>query len=615
MRFGRGGGAFGWLAWVAAGLLLVLLVPALARTGELAWTRAPAQLTQHLVMGIAFLVYAAALRAVAERHDGLPVLAAAAAAALCFGAAYVALLLRDDVPHSRALVLLSGMTGAIAGLLPYLRLRLGAGLVAAGAVAIGSLAVALPAYTETAPPVLTRDVATAQQRITVRTLPTPVPSGPGEGGALARHGDGFLLVTGRGAMYRLTWTGDSLRTERLPLEVPQNRDAFLAARRERAVPPRLRVTGLVIDTAVRPERVLVAHQYWNGDDACLTLRVSAAALDGAGGAGGDWTTLFETEPCIPFAPPYSEWETGGRLAWHADGGLLLTTGDHGYDDAADAAFAQQPGADYGKVLRLDLAGGSEQVSLGHRNAQGLAVDRDGRIWLTEHGPEGGDELNVIEAGSNYGWPVATYGTDYGTDSWPLAGDARNHGSFAEPAIAFVPALGISALIEVAGDAFPAWNGDLLAGTLRARELVRFRTRDGRVTYVERIPLGHRVRDLQQGRDGRIVVWTDLGDIAVVAAAAPLSRGELAFRPCASCHRPGSETDAPDLRGIVGRPVAQSETFTYSEPMRALGGRWTPERLDAFLADPQAVVPGTVMWYAVADPADRAAVIEYLAAYR
>lgn len=610
------GGAAGWLAWTAAGLLLVLLVPPLARSGELLWTRPPEQLPQHLAMGVAFLAYVVVLRALAERQGRVPLAAAVGAGALVFGLAYAALAVQSQVPHSRVLMGMSMVVGGVAGLLPYLGMPLRLVGAAAGAAAIGLAAFAFPAdvAAEDGPPPV-RVVSTAQQRVNVATYPSLVETGGADGGALAPYGDGFVLVTGAGELYELGWRGEAPTATRLPLRVPQNRAEFLDAHSARTTPPRLRATGLVMDTAGGVPRVIVASQYWDTAGTCLTMRVSAAPLDGTA-APGEWTTLFEARPCIRFAPPYSEWETGGRLAWAADGALLLSLGDHGYDDSAADAFAQRMDTEYGKVVRLDpRSGAHEIVSAGHRNPQGLTVARDGRVWLAEHGPQGGDEINLIESGANYGWPLVTYGTDYGLPDWPLAAGARDHGSFREPAYTLVPAIGITSLVQIRGDRFPAWRGDLLAGSLRGRQLLRMRLRDDRIIFAEPIPIGPRVRDLAQARDGRIVLWTDPGDVLVLSPAPAMSPGEAAFQPCAACHRRGDENDAPRLGGIVGADVARSDVFPYSEALRRLGGAWTRERLDAFLADPNAFAPGTQMWYSVPDESQRAAVIEYLESYR
>ena len=159
-------------------------------------------------------------------------------------------------------------------------------------------------------------------------------------------------------------------------------------------------------------------------------------------------------------------------------------------------------------------------SIGHRNQQGLAIDTQGRIWSTEHGPEGGDELNLIVDGGNYGWPLASYGAEYGTDNWPFAVNAKNHGEYREPAHAFVPSIGVSQLIQITSMYLPRWTDDLLVSSLQAGRLFRVRVSGERVIYAESIDLSMRIRDLVEARDGRIVLWNDDGQMATLALAPP-----------------------------------------------------------------------------------------------
>src|SRR5262249_6612943 len=139
-----------------------------------------------------------------------------------------------------------------------------------------------------------------------------------------------------------------------------------------------------------------------------------------------WQTVFESAPCVPIEfegrpPTFIGLQVGGRLAVVGDDKLLLTLGDNGLDGwNAPWSMPQDPTTSYGKTILIDLAKRTSRIyTLGHRNPQGLAVDAAGKLWLTEHGPQGGDELNLLTDGSNYGSPLVTYGVEYGTHSWPL----------------------------------------------------------------------------------------------------------------------------------------------------------------------------------------------------
>jgi len=201
---------------------------------------------------------------------------------------------------------------------------------------------------------------------------------------------------------------------------------------------------------------------------------------------------------------------GGRMAFMPDGTLLLTTGD-GFDYRE---AAQDVGSGLGKVLRMNDDGsapadnpfpGSPYVySYGHRNPQGLAVSGRGVIWLHEHGPRGGDELNRIEAGTNYGWPAITYGLDY---SGAVISPYTERAGMAQPEKYWVPSIAPSGLCVYEADLFPEWRGDLLLGALVDREVRRVDLADGAVAGEEVLfeDLEARVRDVRTGPAGALFV--------------------------------------------------------------------------------------------------------------
>ena len=195
-------------------------------------------------------------------------------------------------------------------------------------------------------------------------------------------------------------------------------------------------------------------------------------------------------------------EVGGRMFLRDPDTLILTLGDHDFAGVeSQQILAQDPEASYGKILLLHLAEGrAEVLSMGHRNPQGLFVDRLGQVWETEHGPQGGDELNLIIQGANYGWPLVTYGTDYGAVAWVLSHDQGQHEGYDKPVFAWVPSIGVSNLVRLQGVGFPLWKDDLLVGSLHGKSLFRIRLDNHRVVFAEPIEIGERVRDLIEGPD-------------------------------------------------------------------------------------------------------------------
>ncbi|MGK2924505.1 MAG: PQQ-dependent sugar dehydrogenase [Lysobacterales bacterium] len=225
---------------------------------------------------------------------------------------------------------------------------------------------------------------------------------------------------------------------------------------------------------------------------------------------------------------------GGRMAFLADGSLLLTTGD-GFDYREDA---QDVGSGLGKVLRMNDDGsaapgnpfpGSPYVySYGHRNPQGLAVSRAGDIWLHEHGPRGGDEVNRIEAGVNYGWPAITYGVDY---SGAVISPYTEMEGMAQPVHQWTPSIAPSGLSIYEGELFPEWQGDLLLGALVAREVRRLDLSDDQAArrVVREEPLfaeiSARIRDVRvgpqgAGRQGAVYVLTPDRVVRIMPARDP-----------------------------------------------------------------------------------------------
>jgi cytochrome c2 len=446
-------------------------------------------------------------------------------------------------------------------------------------------------------------------------------------GGLAAYGPDFLAVSGDGDFYLLRWAGATVSVERLRLPPPPLnrgeflRDADLAGLAVQGV--WFNVAGLLVQEGGDSTRVVISHHHyhWDTDQQCVTLRVSSLAFPRGDLVQGHedfpWRLLYETRPCLPLKTrghPFAGHQAGGRMVLINDTQLLLTVGDHEYDGlVSEVALPQYPDNDYGKTLLVSLLGaGAEVHTFGHRNPQGLALDPDGRVWLTEHGPSGGDELNLIEAGANYGWPVHTYGAQYGDFEWTPPAGLRHTPEMRRPAYTWVPSIGVSSLIALRGDAFPRWEGDLLVSSLVGTALHRVRVEDGRAAYAERIPIGERIRDLAEGQDGRIVLWTDHGTIITLEPAGG-AEGEVAFQGCVSCHPAGGAAGiGPDLRGVVGRPVASLPDFGYSDALSSTGGVWTRERLDAFLQDPTAFAPGTTMNVpGVIDPWTRRVLIDYL----
>lgn len=536
--------------------------------------------------------------------------------------------------------MLIGVAGVATGSMPHVHALVRIGLFGAVALvgSIGHLAFRsghLPRPEQ--PSYLASTVATSLYELRVEEFTNWIPRHWRQGGGVANWHDGYLLVTGNGEMYRVRRQPgqESLDVTRLPHTVPLNADEFTQGAREvfRLSPRsgvesgRFRVADVLVQELADSVRVLVSHHYWHDSNQCFVMRLSM--IEGPAKYLLEsrsklvWRTLYETDPCLklntdaPRGARFEGLENGGRLALLATGDLLMTVGDHGFDGVnRSEALAQDPSASYGKIMRVDIATGeSSMFTLGHRNPQGLFVDRQGMIWQAEHGPKGGDEINVIREGANYGWPSVTYGTDYSRHSWPMSTTQGRHEGYEGPIFAFVPSVGVSNLIVAEADRFERWRGDLLVGSLKEQALYRMRIGDGGVRFVEPIPIGRRIRDIASGHDDQIVIWTDDYSLIFIEPT-QATEGDALVSQCAGCHGfsawDRSSALGPNLHQVVGRRVASRTDFQYSTALAEMGGRWTRARLDEFLANPQAVAPGTLMPFAgIADKDQRERVIDYL----
>lgn len=502
------------------------------------------------------------------------------------------------------------------------------------------------------PTTAVRSIATnlATLELTTFDLATAVPGIARTGGGIDAFGDDVLVMSYRGGFY--LYRGAAADVPITPLDI--GIDNGYAAYRDYVARSRLhfenadsylRFIDVVYDQAEPQPSLWVTHHQWHDTQACYTLRLSRLALEAGlplerqSAAPEDWRTVYETVPCLPLdasAPVFNGHQSGGRIVVVGPDAVLVTVGDHAFDGwNYDRILSQDPAGDYGKILLVTPGTGTAaHLSIGHRNPQGLLVARDGSIWSTEHGPRGGDELNLIVDGGNYGWPYVTYGVQYGMTRWPLSETQNRHDGYTQPVYAWFPSIGVSNLIQV-DNFLPAWDGDLLVSSLAGQTLHRLRYQDGRIVFDEPIRIGERIRDLDQLGDGTIVIWTNAADILELRpgrsfepdleqllAALPEPKRHLAMSTigtCLQCHEAAPDAGkaiAPNLWGIFGRRIAGTDFAAYSDALRGRAGRWNEETLDAFLSDVQGFSEGSTMSFpGIGDAEIRAAVIQYLQALR
>jgi glucose/arabinose dehydrogenase len=273
--------------------------------------------------------------------------------------------------------------------------------------------------------------------------------------------------------------------------------------------------GLALDAAFASNhRVYFAYSEPGAGDASRLAVARGELVDGPAPALRDVQVIFRAEPARSGTA-----NIGGRLVFAPDGTLFVTVGDR--FDSRD--MAQTLDNDLGKVVRIADDGSvpkdnpfvgkpgarPEIWSLGHRNSESAAINPwTHRLWTVEHGARGGDEVNVIEPGRNYGWPVITYGEDYSGE--PIGAGITQKAGMEQPVYYWDPVIAPSGMAFYDANLFPAWKGSLFVGGLKSEHLARLTLKGDRVVGEEWLlgDLGERIRDVVVGPDGAVYVLTD-----------------------------------------------------------------------------------------------------------
>ncbi|MDO3387845.1 PQQ-dependent sugar dehydrogenase [Gilvimarinus sp. SDUM040013] len=281
--------------------------------------------------------------------------------------------------------------------------------------------------------------------------------------------------------------------------------------------------GGLLDIATDPDYANNGYVYFSysepGENDTNSTALARARIDGQ--TLVDLEVIFSQKPKVK-----SNAHFGSRIVFKGDGTLFLTLGDR-YSRMDDAQTLDNH---HGKVIRINTDGSvpadnpflqtegalPEIWSYGHRNMQGGTIHPEtGEFWSGEHGAQGGDEINIDRAGVNYGWPVITYGENYGGGK---IGEGFKKAGMEAPIYYWLPSLATAGLTFYSGDKFPDWQGDLFVASLRAETLSRLDIENGRVLHEERMlsdELGERIRHVTQGPDGYLYLLTDQGDGKII----------------------------------------------------------------------------------------------------
>lgn len=359
------------------------------------------------------------------------------------------------------------------------------------ALALAVLIAASPALAQT------RSVDTQAGRLQVQTIA----SGFDHPWGVAELPDGNLLVTERAGRLRLISAAGQVSE---PIAgVP---GVYASGQ------------GGLLDVALAPDFAqsrLVYLSYAEPGEGGAGTSVARGRLDGL--ALRDVQVIFRQNPKVSGGQHF-----GSRVVFAADGTLFVTTGDRGKFDPS-----QDLGSHIGKVIRINADGSvppdnpfvgrqgalPEIWSYGHRNIQGAAINpRTGVLWINEHGPRGGDEVNIPEAGKNYGWPLVSWGDHY--SGRPIA-KPQTRPDLVDAIYQWTPVIAVAGMTFYDSSAMPQWRGNAFVGGLVYPGIVRLVLDGDRVASEERIDLGSRVRAVKEAADGSLLVLTDSSDGAVL----------------------------------------------------------------------------------------------------
>ena len=359
---------------------------------------------------------------------------------------------------------------------------------------------------------------------TVEAEPTEASADPPVAAAVVSNVEPVTVVDGLEHPWSMAWlpNGDMLITER-PGRLRRVSNGVLDPTPIAGVPDVLALRqGGLLDIALHPQfedNGLIYLAYAEGTQQANRTQVARARLEG--NTLSDWTVIFANNRDKSDGQHF-----GSRLLWLPDGTLLVAIGDGGnppvqLDGDLIRNQAQNRQTLLGSVVRLTDTGEAPSDnpfvgeananplvwSYGHRNIQGLALDPEtNQVWSTEHGSRGGDELNRLQPGENYGWPVVTYSEEY--SGGPISREQSRPGMI-DPLTYWTPAIAPSGLAVYRGNRYPQWQGQLFAGGLVSQDVRRIELdASGNVVNETSIAIGQRVRDVRQGPDGFLYVLTD-----------------------------------------------------------------------------------------------------------
>ena len=312
--------------------------------------------------------------------------------------------------------------------------------------------------------------------------------------------DTVLLGGGRSGGELLTWNKQKNALLTLGSFIPSNR---------RVIDSRFAINDIaILSESPASAKLLISYPRLGANRTCVEIAVDELNYNRKTQRARFVSNWFVSKPCVPISAVQ---HTAGRFAVINKDSVYVTIGDLGYSNIDDRSKR----GDLGSIFKL-TAKSAVRISQGHRNPQGIVIFDKTTLLAAEHGPRGGDELNVIKEGGDYGWPFVSYGQPYGAGDYVRPGKTGNHSGYIEPIKYWVPSIAPTELVQLPAQGWGDWGRALVLGTLR-EEVIVFMKISEKFEVLEsiQVDLGERIRDLEMLSSGALIATTDSGKLLTI----------------------------------------------------------------------------------------------------
>ncbi len=348
--------------------------------------------------------------------------------------------------------------------------------------------------------------ASTKPTLTITSVETPkshVRTSSGDrGAAIAQLADGRSLLGGGKDGFSLYLFDLTTQSETLLGRIDSTR--------KRLDDSRFAITDIaVLAETTNGAAIVASYPTYDRSRQCVSVTLAAYQLNFATPSLQRTKTWFTSKPCVPVSAVQ---HAAGRIEVIDKTSVYLTIGDLGFTKINQPKVR----GDLGSIFKVSQKS-VEKISQGHRNQQGIVL-REGNLYISEHGPRGGDELNLITKGQDYGWPAVTYGEPYSSGDYVRPKVTGSHEGFTKPLTNWVPSVAPTELIALPqGQLWGTWQSQLVMGTLREESLIFIQLRNRTtVGAIEKVNVGERIRDLDLAPDGKILATTDSGQLLAIS---------------------------------------------------------------------------------------------------